>query len=435
MTLGADRLRSSRLRTATLRSTSPAGADSVDDFHSRSQEDFHSRSQETMRTAAIRAEGIWAEGEMRAIDAEVRPAEWGRPSDGTVVLDALLTATEIPVRAWRPRQVAFAALETDAVDRARRLGTVGHPLRDVIARTAQDAIGTVQAFAEGHRRGGAEGNAVITEWSADRYGAPTAETLDHAHALINEPWRPPAPGSSLTAAEAAGFLQRALDVLAPGWDVRTSPLSTAVLVDGLNNTVEVNRHLRIGRAQLARLLVHELGGHVLRWANAGAFPGSLATVPLGSDAHGTEEGLATWWEHHLGVGDPAALRIYAARTVAVSVALRGSIHDVVAALAPHLPLHDAARIAMRVKRGLPDPTAPGAFTRDHAFLAGFDVIRGHLDRSPAGVADLMSTRWGLSMLPALDVVRAAGLLTGTPRLPDRETLVAPLVSVTGAGPR
>lgn len=78
-------------------------------------------------------------------------------------------------------------------------------------------------------------------------------------------------------------------------------------------------------------------------------------------------------------------------------------------LAPLVGPRTAAEIAMRVKRGLSNPNAPGGLTKDHGYLSGLRVLE-RLDADSIGL--LRSVRWPIGALPALRARRAAGSLIG-----------------------
>lgn len=407
-------------------STVPPGFTRTPRGRSSSSEEFRARSQATMRQAVVRTDGEWAEGVVREIDDLVRVIGWTRPRDAGKVLQALTGAGRISARDWVGVDVDFEKVGREVLTLANRVSTVAHPLREVVAAHAAEAVETVRAVSFARELGGADGNSTLTDWSLRTYGAPSREIVDHARDLLTAGWAEPWPQQILPATRAAWIVEQTLAVLAPGWAVRIEPIVASMTVDGAKLAVVVSADHWFTVSEIARLLVHEIGSHVLRRVNATASPGSLAQVSFGTDATSTEEGLAVWWEQTLGVGTSSTMRGYAARVVAVDVALRGSIFDVVAALAPYIPTEDAARIAIRVKRGMSDPTLPGALTKDHVYLSGFVAVSDYLRQFPDRIDDLMSTKWGLSMQTRLAVVRQEGLLTGLPRLPNRQTLLAAL---------
>jgi hypothetical protein len=146
-----------------------------------------------------------------------------------------------------------------------------------------------------------------------------------------------------------------------------------------------------------RLVVHEIGGHVLRWENARTQPEPLLSIPLGNTT-ATEEGLAVLLEEETGVIDDRQMSIYGARVIGVTLSLELGIVDVGRHLAGIVGPEAAAEIALRCKRGLPDPNQPGGPSKDHGYLTGYLTVR-KLD--PSAVRMLRSVKWPTDRLPEI----------------------------------
>ena len=241
------------------------------------------------------------------------------------------------------------------------------------------------------------------QWSVDRYGLPAADVLDKAAALLDvgAPIGPDASTCDLTidSRRAVDGIRRTLEVNAiSGWrTIYTEPIAAMISVRPLAKTLFIRPDARFTEAQLTRLLVHEIGSHVLRAVNAEAQPDQLATYGFGRST-ATEEGLAVWREDQSGLLQDVDRRKYAARALGVHLAMSSGITDVAKRLRPLVGPSMAAEIAVRVKRGLREPERPGVMAKDHCYLSGFLSVSDHLSDKPEDISLLMSTKWPLDLL-------------------------------------
>lgn len=162
------------------------------------------------------------------------------------------------------------------------------------------------------------------------------------------------------------------------WRVELDPVMTArVLVDAPSTVVRVNTRATCTPTELRALEAHEIDVHVAR-AEAGA------RQPLKLFAHGlpgclaTEEGLALHAEAEVaglpeGVG--TRLRLVA---LAAERARDLGFTDLVRELAPAAGTSAAFGMALRVKRGLAQPEAPGAYGKDRAYWLGLCRVSAYL---------------------------------------------------------
>ncbi|MCY1235386.1 hypothetical protein D9M72_480010 [compost metagenome] len=192
-------------------------------------------------------------------------------------------------------------------------------------------------------------------------------------------------------------------------------------VNGTRKRLRIRQGIVLSERAVDRLIVHEIGGHVLRWANAEIQPEPLAGLSIGTSTL-TDEGLALWEETRAGLRDPAMDRLYAARAIAVDAAQSQGILDVARLVEPSVGLPAAAEIALRVKRGLRNPNAPGGLTKDWAYLGGLIKI-GDLLGNGGGTLDILRvTKWSVDHLELAKSLRDKGLLTGPRFTADPERL-------------
>jgi hypothetical protein len=100
----------------------------------------------------------------------------------------------------------------------------------------------------------------------------------------------------------------------------------------------------------------------------------------------------------MGVIDEKQLRIYAARVIGVALSVDLGIVDVARHLAELVGPEAAAEIALRCKRGLPDPNQAGGPTKDYGYLTGFLTARS---LEPETLRMLRSVKWPFSRLPEI----------------------------------
>lgn len=288
------------------------------------------------------------------------------------------------------------------------------PIAAEVSAYLEEALATVDAIASGD-------DTTFTGWSLSAHGTPSQATLSWAHGILAGPVAPSEP--LVVTAQVMGdrtteaLRSRGLD----DWQVRLEPRVAKMGVDHTKKRVIVREDASFGEIETQRLLIHEVGGHVLRAVNAASQPDPAALLPF-TDATATEEGLATWLEGAAGVQTSNQLRIFAARAIAVDLAGTCGISEITQALADPLGWADAATVAIRVKRGLRDPDRPGGYTKDHAYATGLKLVDDYLNDHPNELDVLMATKWPLRLLPVVHSLIGEGQLHRAQRLPQGKTI-------------
>jgi hypothetical protein len=258
-----------------------------------------------------------------------------------------------------------------------------------------------------------------SQWSVDRFGSPTRHTIEVAEQLLRSAHAISYQEATIEASEMARAVRHALDAYdLVDWRIEvTSALAARMSVTPLKRLVRISSALAINAVDRDRLLLHEVGTHVLRSANARRQPYPAASLDL-LGATSTEEGLAAWHEQAWNLDDPATTRRYAARVIAVETARKAGIMTVVRTLEPFVGRTEAIDIAIRVKRGLRYPDEPGGLTKDHAYLSGVTEIRAALRTDPPIYPSLMATKWPLRLLPVVTRMRREGKIIPAHHLLD-----------------
>lgn len=243
-------------------------------------------------------------------------------------------------------------------------------------------------------------------------GTPDASVLERARAVLALPVRvAETEQAGIDADGIAARMRSALDNYGLyEWtvDIHAS-MAAKASVNGVRKRLRIRQGIVLSGRSVDRLIVHEIGGHVLRWANAEAQPEPLAGLSIGQSTL-TDEGLALWEETRAGLRDPAMDRLYAARAVAVDTARTNGIVDVAARIQPAVGLPAATEIALRVKRGLRDPNSPGGITKDWAYLGGLIKVEDLSGTGEDTLDILRVTKWSVDHLDLARSLRDEGLL-------------------------
>jgi hypothetical protein len=221
----------------------------------------------------------------------------------------------------------------------------------------------------------------------------TAEAFDRLNVMSD--WYPtpaeltvPVPDKQLfdrelpvvTAVQLQDALQKALDERGlTDWTIELDRVMAArVLVDSAKRLLRLHPDAHFHPRDLRRLVVHEIDVHAIRGVNGArqalrcfetGLPGSLLT----------EEGLAIVAEELAGVSTPGVLSRQREVLRAVELARTAGIEDVYGSLTRTVGSSTAWGIALRIKRGLADPHAPGVYAKDTVYLRGRLRVRAWLD--------------------------------------------------------
>jgi uncharacterized protein (TIGR02421 family) len=246
---------------------------------------------------------------------------------------------------------------------------------------------------------------VITGQTCLNYGLPDKALVKAAKLILTS-----TPDHSLydiqdyfSTEDAAAEMQRMLDKLGLiGWNAQPFlPMSAKVSVNRQDKLVKIRKDSQFSKADLRRLLVHEIGVHVIRAENGNKQP--LGIFSRGLPGYlDTEEGLAVYSEEKAGVIEIATMRKYAGRVIAAALALGQSFSDVFYSIVPDLGADIAFEIVARAKRGFLDTSQLGAHTKDIVYLKGYENVNQHLKEHPEDYALLFVGKIGLH---DIDLVR------------------------------
>lgn len=349
------------------------------------------------------------------------PVAWTTPANLAGLRDALAATLVLgaPFTAdFRYPSVDVATIEASAEAVRAASRTYDPLLRDRVLTEVDDIVTTARVIAS-------RDDAALAAHEDKPARRPTPEVIAEGRRILAWTPEPPAdPTRAVDAAATASAIHAALRRYGiDDWAVELHPnMSARLSVTGTRRLVKVRSDLTVTDAERDRLLAHEVGGHVLRWVNAGEQPEPLAALPLGATV-ATEEGNAASVEEELGVSGPDQLRSYALRVLAVDAGRTRGLVDLARNLTTWLSPADAAELALRVRRGFVDPDTPGVRSKDHGYLTGLLAFRRLRANAPDDLALLRVTKWPLEWLPLMRDLRDAGRLR-LPRLtPDPQLLL------------
>lgn len=290
------------------------------------------------------------------------------------------------------------------------------PLRDLVIAHIEQTEGHVEAIAS-------RDDGILAAWAARQ--APSRDLVQTAQQILSSSareseQRPPA---HLPARHVAEMLATALAGYGlHDWSVEvTAAMAAKASVRHSSRQLRVRADTQFTTAGAQRLVVHEVGGHVLRWVNAEAQDEPLAGRPLGRTIP-TEEGLAVLLEEELGVSSPDIVETYALRVIGVDAAQSRGLLDLAFFLADLTSPAEAAELALRIRRGFVSTQSPGGLTKDAGYLEGLLACRELALASPADLEAMQAVKWPIDQLPLVRQLMGAGRLRSPILRPDLATL-------------
>lgn len=182
------------------------------------------------------------------------------------------------------------------------------------------------------------------------------------------------------------------------WSVKEKDMVAGATFNVNTRTLLVNKNRKFSNDDLKRLIVHEIGTHIMRAERAKSQKYKLFLIGFPSYLR-TEEGLAVYNEEIAGLLDNRTLRKYAGRVVAVDMALKSSFSATYQSLCDYFPKEEAWILALRAKRGIFDTSRPGAFTKDYLYLDGYYKVKEFAKKNDIG--KLYAGKIGVEHVPLL----------------------------------
>ncbi|MBN1374004.1 DUF1704 domain-containing protein [Candidatus Dojkabacteria bacterium] len=169
------------------------------------------------------------------------------------------------------------------------------------------------------------------------------------------------------------------------WCVMESKFQGAsVKVGSKFRTIYVAKDAKFSAFRVKKILIHEIGSHVLRSANGFETGFEFLGKPTVSSYLYTEEGLTAVNEELYGLLTRRVLNRFALMSYNIYLAHeRGySFRQLYNINNTFFPSKEAFSLAYRAKRGLTDTSKPGGYTKDAVYLKGFFLTRYRIDNDP-----------------------------------------------------
>ncbi len=195
------------------------------------------------------------------------------------------------------------------------------------------------------------------------------------------------------------------------------PMNASMSVNRLDKQVKIRKGLTFSENDLKRLIVHEIGVHVLRYENGTQYPIRLFSNSFPNYTE-TEEGVAVYSESQAGLLQVGTLRKYAGRVIAAHLALSQPLSEVFQTIAADLGTEMAFDIVVRAKRGFTDTAQPGAHTKDIVYLRGYLAVQAYLTQHPDDYPLLFAGKFGLQHLPLVRSLLEEGIISPPKLLPS-----------------
>jgi hypothetical protein len=143
-----------------------------------------------------------------------------------------------------------------------------------------------------------------------------------------------------------------------------------VSVNPSRKRVIIRANSKFSKRRAKKLVIHEIGTHVLRNINGQNQEFEIFSVGYGKYII-TEEGLAKWNERRFKVTNPSFDRLQAIYAIASNIGRTKGFKEVYSFVSKHISNQKKAfQICIRLKRGLSDTSKPGGFLKDFIYLQG-----------------------------------------------------------------
>jgi len=264
------------------------------------------------------------------------------------------------------------------------------------------------------------GNRKFSIYSKKAYGLPSEKTLRKAAEFLN--LESDKEERTIPAKKALHMINS--EMLHFGFDYKMGvrEMSATASVLATSRVFWLRKGFMFSPNYVKRLLIHEIGTHVLRSENGREQPFKMFVQGFPNYLP-TEEGLAVWNEERFGLLLKENLRNYAARVVAVKMAQTSSFSKVYNHMRQYFSDKWAYRLTARVKRGLIDTSQPGGATRDYSYLEGYLKVKKFLDTEEHSLRleRLKTLYMGKMSLECFDLVKDIPGLMPAKHLPKNQS--------------
>ena len=252
-------------------------------------------------------------------------------------------------------------------------------------------------------------NEYLTDYSKKIYGCPYKDLIDRARKILELEYNVNE-DLNLNSNYCKDQFEKVIkNNNLKNWSVELNEKQLAkVIVHPGKKTIKINKNAKFSENDIKRLIIHELGTHVLRSQNGSYQPYKIFSKISEKNLY-TEEGLATVNEDMENVLDIRTFRIYAGRVLAVHESLTKSFYEVFCKIKKYFCFEDALYIVSRVKRGIENTANKGAFTKDYVYLHGYYKVKEFIKTNP--IENLYIGAIGIDeVIPCMDLVKKNELI-------------------------
>lgn len=235
--------------------------------------------------------------------------------------------------------------------------------------------------------------AVVRETSIKLHRVPTKTLIAYAENLLieipNIRYKKSVSSKRLRKAMEEALVEQGLD----DWRVEATERKLASVYPA-EKKIKINKKGKFTENALNRLVVHEIGVHVLRAANGYRQPFKIFALGLPGYLS-TEEGLTSYFEEVSGNSDEEKMRDYAGRVIAVESVCKNLSFKQTFERLKEYGFRDgqAWRLAIRAHRG-------GGYIKDHVYLKGYLKIKQFAKRD-GDIKTLYVGKIGIKHLPLI----------------------------------
>lgn len=309
-----------------------------------------------------------------------------------------------PLYTYEPYDIDFRLLKTLIQDNLKSLGN--DPFDRMLRRLLLENEHLIEMYEF------REAAAQFTDAAKKAFGFPSPNIVKEAYNILTAPKKQKGNINNIDSFSANDLREKIVAELERNgysWKVLVNEnQTTKVTVDEIKRTISINGRKSYSANDLSRLVVHEVGTHVVRAENGRLQPYSCFISGL-ANSLATEEGLAVYAEYKNGLLEDETLRLYAGRVVATHLADTKSFFEIFSELVQFLSEEQSLYITQRVKKGLGDTSSPGGFIKDYVYLDGYFAV-SHFMQTATEYTPLYVGSVGLNDLEDVEYMIQNGLL-------------------------
>lgn len=218
------------------------------------------------------------------------------------------------------------------------------------------------------------GSQDFTKYSKILFGFPDKELVSLSRSIISKnQGKILKSKGSISSKLAIQKFKEIFDNLNLNWEVVERDIASKAVVMPNKRRLVIKKNRFFTNKEIERFIVHEIYTHILRTEFGLRQPYKIFSTGFANYLE-TEEGLALYKEKRAGVLKESQLKDYAARVIAIDIALKSSFREVYNFLAKYFSKEVSWDISVRVKRGISNSSKKGAFTKDLVYLRGYYLV-------------------------------------------------------------